>query len=127
MQSIGYAVVVDTPTATATGATDQTVTEIADAVYGGTELAELNVGGILGNFSSIFVQNASAAISVAFRRGMTNHSRGIAKSLSSAVASAGGYSSSSTTNNTVTNVIGSIANVAGSYAAQNLASILFKP
>lgn len=127
LQSIGYAVVVDTPTATATGATDQTVTEIADAVYGGTELTELNVEGIMENFSSIFVQTASAAISAAISSGMTNLSSVIASSIASSVASAGGYSSSSTTNNTVTNVIGSIANVAGSYAAQNLASILFKP
>lgn len=127
LQSIGYAVVVDTPTTTATGATDQTVTEIADAVYGGTELTELNVEGIMENFSSIFVQTASAAISAAISSGMTNLSSVIASSIASSVASAGGYSSSSTTNNTVTNVIGSIANVAGSYAAQNLASILFKP
>lgn len=126
LQSIGYAVVVDTPTTT-TGVTDQAVTEIADAVYSGTEMTTLDTESIMQNFSSVFVQTASAAISSAISSGMTNLSSVIASSIASSIASAGGYTSNSTTNTNVTNVIGSIASVAGSYAAQNLASILFKP
>lgn len=126
LSSIGYVVQVEPSAATgAISAGD--LTQLAEAVYNGTELTELNIEGILQSFSATFVQVASSAISAALSGGMDNLSTVIASSIASAIVSAGGYSSSSTTNNNVTNVIGSIAGVAGNYFAQNLASILFKP
>lgn len=126
LSSIGYVVQVEPSAATgAISAGD--LTQLAEAVYNGTELTELNIEGILQSFSTTFVQVASSAISAALSGGMDNLSTVIASSIASAIVSAGGYSSSSTTNNNVTNVIGSIASVAGNYVAQNLGSILFKP
>lgn len=126
LSSIGYVVQVEPSAATgAISAGD--LTQLAEAVYNGTELTELNIEGILQSFSATFVQVASSAISAALSGGMDNLSTVIASSIASAIVSAGGYSSSSTTNNNVTNVIGSIASVAGNYVAQNLGSILFKP
>ena len=126
LSSIGYVVQVEPSAATgAISAGD--LTQLAEAVYNGTELTELNIEGILQSFSTTFVQVASSAISAALSGGMDNLSTVIASSIASAIVSAGGYSSSNTTNNNVTNVIGSIASVAGNYVAQNLGSILFKP
>ena len=126
LSSIGYVVQVE-PSAAAGGISAGDLTQLAEAVYNGTELTELNIEGILQSFSTTFVQVASSAISAALSGGMDNLSTVIASSIASAIVSAGGYSSSSTTNNNVTNVIGSIASVAGNYVAQNLGSILFKP
>lgn len=125
LSSIGYVVQVEPSVASGISAGD--LTQLAEAVYNGTELTELNIEGILQSFSTTFVQVASSAISAALSGGMDNLSTVIASSIASAIVSAGGYSSSSTTNNNVTNVIGSIASVAGNYVAQNLGSILFKP
>lgn len=125
LQSIGYAVVVDTPSQT--DVSDQGMTDIADMVYTGTELTQMNLEGMLQTFSTVFMQSINASISEALGNGMSGLSSVIASAIASSLASGGTYTSNNTTNTNVTNVIGSIASVAGSYAAQNLASILFKP
>lgn len=125
LKSIGYAVVVDTPATS--DVTDQTMTDISEAVYTGTELTQMSVEGILQNFATVFMQSINASVSDALGNGMSGLSSVIASAIASSIASAGGYTSNNTTNTNVTNVIGSIASVAGSYAAQNLVSLLFKP
>lgn len=125
LKSIGYAVVVDTPATS--DVTDQTMTDISETVYTGTELTQMSVEGILQNFATVFMQSINASVSEALGSGMSGLSSVIASAIASSIASAGGYTSNNTTNTNVTNVIGSIASVAGSYAAQNLVSLLFKP
>lgn len=95
------------------------LSSISDMIYESMDMQDVASQELFTSMSSMFIQSASSAISVAMSQGMSSLSSVIAASVASAIA-AGGSTTNSTTNYNTTNLVGSIASSAGSATGQAL-------